>query len=1419
MTTSGHDLRGAGWHYLTAVMSTSAGTVKLYLDGAVVGTGVWSAGSTVTGLTIGKRVNGGGGNRYIRSVIDDFRLYTRALSQAEIQTDMNTPVSAPSGDTVPPTVSMTAPASGSTVSGTVTVSANASDNVGVAGVQFLLDGAALGSEDTTAPYGYSWNTASIANGSHTLAARARDAANNRKDSSTVTITVSNANSPDRVGQWSARTNWPLVAVHMSLLPNGKVLMWDGWEDSVVQYLWDPATQTFRSTSMSSAVFCSSHTNLADGRVLVPGGHQEGATLGLPEYGIKDTNLYNPATDTWFRAADMEYARWYPSVLSLADGRVAVISGQSTPGAWVDEPQVYDPVENAWSDITVSTSNMRSDYPPAFLLPNGLIGVLSSYPGEYFLFDADKPSWNLSGQISVGRGTALAYRPGKVLACGGGTQQQPSSKNAAVIDFTQTPPTWRTVAPMAFGRYQHNLVSLPDGTVFVVGGATTADQEATVGVLTPELWNPATETWASLAPMRDPRMYHSTALLMSDARVLVAGGGRLGSVPSYPTAEIYSPAYLFKGSRPVITQAPSVWSLGTSVVVQTPDAASVSSVVLIRLGSVTHTLDMAQRYVDLAFTRQTNSLLVQVPAALTQVPQGYYMLFIVNQSGVPSFAPTVRVLAPVRDMTSGMTLTAAQASVVGPGWSTSGNDLYASVADRWLEFNVNAGSGGTFQLAVTASNQSTPAAPNLPPNYSYQMAVHQDGVIVGTISIPGSTTQYLTGTGTFSFAPGVQTIRLTWRNDVFSAGNYDSNIRIRQVAFTPQGADTVPPVITGVTVSSITQTGVQVAWTTDEPAMSQVEYGLTGGYGSLTPVDAVRVTAHDLSLSSLSAGKTYHYRVRSKDAANNEGVSADAVFTTAAAGTPGFALSFDGVDDWFEIAPPPNLPSGEVTVSWWTNVPVSGFNDWSDWLVLQMGTGGEYVAEIDGNGNPALYAVGTVPGASSINATGSDLRGAGWHHLAAVMSGTAGTVTLYKDGAVAASGLWSVSGNFTGIMIGNRLNDDGGNRHIAAAIDEVRLYGRALTASQIAAQYNTGQGAYGQAGESGLISGWHLDESGGTAAADYSGSARTGTLRNGPTWVAGLVALPPGDTVAPTITGVAAGSITQTSAVVAWTTNEPATSQVDYGPTSNLGSSTSLDTTLVTSHSVTLYGLSSGTTHTYQVRSKDNADNEAISAKATFKTADAPVATPQISPNGGTFSSPVTMTLTTATSGASIRYTTNGSNPASTSTLYTAPLTLNASATVKAKAFKTGLPDSAIASASFTITQSLVRTALQTSAASSGWTTSGTERYAFSANEWLEYQVDFGAGGNWTLGLTATNQNSGAAPGLPAGYAYTIDVKVDGVSKGSFDVPGSTTTYQTGSKVIAMSSGVHTVRFTWTNDAYLAGQYDANIRVRQVSFGN
>jgi hypothetical protein len=197
--------------------------------------------------------------------------------------------------------------------------------------------------------------------------------------------------------------------------------------------------------------------------------------------------------------------------------------------------------------------------------------------------------------------------------------------------------------MAFPRTYHNLTSLPDGNVLVTGGTETTDPDnRAVSVLAAEMWSPSTQAFTTMASMVTPRVYHSTALLLPDGRVLVAGGGEYnGTMPDQLNAEIYSPPYLFKGARPTVTSYPSTLQYGGSFAVQTPDAANIASVSLIRLGSVTHAFNQNQRFIPLSFTASSGSLTIQEPANANIAPPGHYMLFLVNSAGVPSVGAIVQ----------------------------------------------------------------------------------------------------------------------------------------------------------------------------------------------------------------------------------------------------------------------------------------------------------------------------------------------------------------------------------------------------------------------------------------------------------------------------------------------------------------------------------------------------------------------------------------------------------------------------------------------------------------------------------------------------------------------------------------------------------------------------------------------------------
>jgi hypothetical protein len=217
---------------------------------------------------------------------------------------------------------------------------------------------------------------------------------------------------------------------------------------------------------------------------------------------------------------------------------------------------------------------------------------------------------------------------------------PPTNTAEVIDL-QAGATWRYVAPMAKARVQLNATLLPDGKALVTGGHQgTVNNDPTKPVYLAEMWDPQTETWASMASMAIYRGYHSTTTLLPDGRVVCAGGD--GGTPSGDNREIYSPPYLFKGPRPTIISAPATVGYGQAFFVETPDAASITNVNWLALGSSTHAVNMGQRINHLTFSQTPGGLNVTAPANANLCPPGPYMLFILTSDGVPSVAAHIIV---------------------------------------------------------------------------------------------------------------------------------------------------------------------------------------------------------------------------------------------------------------------------------------------------------------------------------------------------------------------------------------------------------------------------------------------------------------------------------------------------------------------------------------------------------------------------------------------------------------------------------------------------------------------------------------------------------------------------------------------------------------------------------------------------------
>jgi hypothetical protein len=547
------------------------------------------------------------------------------------------------GNAPPPTVNLITPTSGTTVGLTTTVAANATDSgYGIQGVQFLVDGNNLGTEVTVAPYAVSWDTTTVPSGQHTLTAIAYNNAQVGTVSSPIVVTVDNSGNPAVIGSWSSVYNLPTVAVNLVLLRNNTVLF---YEDGSTPTVWDYANNNFYPITTNANLFCSGHASLGDGRVLMVGGYGGDPT----HIGIANAEIFDPGNNTFTSVPSMAYSRWYPTATTLGDGRVLVTAGwQTTAHTNAGIPEIYDPNANNWTKLTGS-NNPFETYPFIYLLPNGdLIHIGGSeYPTVTESLNVASQTWTTIDSRLIDGGSPTMYLPNKFVKAGSATDSQgtgPSSNTTFVLDLTQNSPLWQQTPPMAFPRSFLNLTELPDGTVLATGGETDKNGGTIANaVYAAELWSPQTTGWSTMASMHTPREYHSTALLLPDGRVLQSGmGADFGNVPNETSAEFFSPPYLFKGVRPTITAAPTQVHYGQNFTITTPDAAAIASVVLIRAGAATHFFDQATRFVPVSLQQINGGLSITAPSNGNAAPPGYYMLFIVNNNGVPSVAPIVQV---------------------------------------------------------------------------------------------------------------------------------------------------------------------------------------------------------------------------------------------------------------------------------------------------------------------------------------------------------------------------------------------------------------------------------------------------------------------------------------------------------------------------------------------------------------------------------------------------------------------------------------------------------------------------------------------------------------------------------------------------------------------------------------------------------
>ena len=551
------------------------------------------------------------------------------------------------------------------------------------------------------------------------------------------------------GSWTLGANATTTPIHVALLHTGKILYvaGSGWH-SGRQFgpfegrVRDLSTGAEKTVNTSEDLFCVGQTTLANGTILFAGGTLLYDTNtdncnGL-WHGLNATYEFNPATETFSKTSNMLHGRWYPTLVTLGDGRVWCYNGYDEYGVINRLVERYDPSSHTWTRISgtgtltytpgIGSSDFRcgatsttysgagpttSFYPRAHLMPSGLV-VMNGFRPEIQSWNPSSGAWASLGGTGITRhyGTSFLLplqnttaERGKILVCGGSsTITGVSTTSAQILDFNTGNPTIRTVASSRFARKYLSPVVLPDGKCVVFGGVQATNVNP---VLTPEQFDPVSESWLSLPASNIARHYHSVALLLPDGRVWIAGGNVNSGVWELRT-EFFSPSYMSQ-TRPTISGAPTVGAYGGSITIPTPAPTTVTLVSLLRLMNTTHHYDSNMRLVWLQITsRGTSSVTVRAPISANIAPPGYYQIHVLNSSLVPSIGRIIRIPGtattppPTADTTIpnvAITSPASDANLP-PGSVTVTGTASDNVGVRDVRVRVDSGS---YVTATTTNN--------------------------------------------------------------------------------------------------------------------------------------------------------------------------------------------------------------------------------------------------------------------------------------------------------------------------------------------------------------------------------------------------------------------------------------------------------------------------------------------------------------------------------------------------------------------------------------------------------------------------------------------------------------------------------------------------------------------------------------------
>ena len=460
------------------------------------------------------------------------------------------------------------------------------------------------------------------------------------------------------GVWGGLQDWPLIGIHSIVTQDGRVLSFgtdaQGMQGGQFIYdVWDPVTGTHNTLSNTTPtdIFCSAAIIIPGTDLVLIGGGDDRPN-GDVNSGVNHANVFDSTDMSLTPSATgvMNYARWYPTMVSLPTGQVVIIGGSDGDHQGVGVPEIFT-LGEGWrtldgaADADIARSPL---YARSWLNGDGEVVYFAA--GRGIDSDFEVMALDPSGNGSVREigllpfstdwnSPAIMYEAGKVLI-------QATNGDLWTMDITGPTPVFNQTESPSQDRNWANMTVLADGTVLINGGSVGVNTLTGVDT-TAAIWSPVTGTISYGADEALARLYHSTTVLLADGTVLSLGGGAPGPLTN-TNGEIYRPPYLYdangnEATRPVILDAPDDVVAGQNFSITLDDASSIAKLTFVKNGATTHGVNMDARMVELQFVQgANNTLIVTLPENANELTAGNWMLFAWDDQGVPSVAPILSV---------------------------------------------------------------------------------------------------------------------------------------------------------------------------------------------------------------------------------------------------------------------------------------------------------------------------------------------------------------------------------------------------------------------------------------------------------------------------------------------------------------------------------------------------------------------------------------------------------------------------------------------------------------------------------------------------------------------------------------------------------------------------------------------------------